>query len=101
MKEIKFNLNEKPKTREEHVAYLVTIENEVKLYFIDLYKKIRRPRKYKHNVQVVKELYSDIHGVINSGYWGNDISKSMKDALLFNANAQIPACVNKALKKLK
>lgn len=27
MKEIKFNLNEKPKTREEHVAYLVTIEN--------------------------------------------------------------------------
>ena len=87
MKEIKFNVP--------------TTFTEVKLYFIDLYKKIRRPRKYKHNVQVVKELYSDIHGVINSGYWGNDISKSMKDSLLFNANAQIPACVNKALKKLK
>ena len=90
-------------------CYIILIANlpadslysKVKLYFIDLYKKIRRPRKYKHNVQVVKELYSDIHGVINSGYWGNDISKSMKDALLFNANAQIPACVNKALKKLK
>lgn len=38
-------------------------------------------KRVKENKEIFKKLQSDIYYVLNSGYWNNDISETMKNAL--------------------
>lgn len=41
--------------------------------------KERTNKRYQHNAKVLMQLVNDITAEINSGYWRNDISDTMKN----------------------
>lgn len=41
--------------------------------------KERTSKRYRHNVEVLLQLQKDIATEVNSNYWSNDISDTMKN----------------------
>ncbi len=41
--------------------------------------KERTNKRYRHNAKVLLQLINDITAEVNSNYWSNDISETMKE----------------------
>lgn len=63
--------------------------------------KERLNKRYRHNIQVVRDLFDDIRKEICSNYWVNDISDEMKGRLFNPYNSQLNKIVAKAIDSLK
>lgn len=59
------------------------------------------PKRRSHNAAVLRKLEKEICAELNSGYWGNDISKYMRKKLTMGfPNGKINRLINKAYKEL-
>lgn len=68
------------------------------------FKRMRKERlnkRYRHNIQVVRDLFGDIRKEICSNYWVNDISDEMKGRLFNPYNSPLNNIVAKAIDSLK
>ncbi len=64
-------------------------------------RKERLNKRYRNNVQVVRDLVADIRNEICSNYWSKDISNEMTTQLFKSINSPIHDIVAKAIDKLK
>ena len=62
--------------------------------------KERTSKRYRHNVNVLLQLKSDITAEINSNYWSNDISDTMKKCV-FGSFGKVSDFYTKARNNLK
>lgn len=62
--------------------------------------KERTSKRYRHNVNVLLQLKSDITAEINSNYWSNDISDTMKKRV-FGSFGKVSDFYTKARNNLK
>nr|DAU53047.1 MAG TPA: hypothetical protein [Caudoviricetes sp.] len=63
--------------------------------------KDRTDKRYKHNKSLFDEAYKRICSVINSGYWRNDISKTMRDTITSPTNGIIREIILECKSKVK
>ena len=64
-------------------------------------RKERLNKRYRNNVQVVRDLVADIRKEICRNYWSKDISNEMTTRLFKSINSPIHNIVAKAIDKLK
>ena len=68
------------------------------------FKRMRKERlnkRYRNNIQVVRDLAADIRKEISSNYWCNDIGDEMKNRLFRSYNSPLNKIVAKAIDKIK
>ena len=80
---------------------LPTTFKEVKESVKNKLKWIVAPKRRTHNAAVLSKLEKELCAELNSGYWDNDISQTMrKDFTMGFPNGKINRLINKAFKEL-
>lgn len=61
----------------------------------------RKSKRFKHNVQVLRKFADDVIAEVNSGYWANDISDTMKRKVFNGVYGKIAELYRNAKTELK
>lgn len=88
MKEIRFTI---PTSFKE-------LKENIKIKF----KWLTHPYRRENHLKILIELEKEICNELNSGYWSNDISDTMKKSLTMGyPNGKINRLINRAYRELK